>query len=297
MPTDGRSWSRVRPTIALAAGVLLVMLLGSRVRAVPRYAVAYRQSCTLCHYDPSGGGMRSAYAAQYIVPTELARYSLPAEQLERLDPAIGENISIGFDLRTMFHYDDDRNTQDNFLQMQGDVYLAFQLDDRFCAYFDRGMSGTYEVFGTAYVLPANGYLRVGRFVPPYGWRLADHTAFVRELQGFAPPGHTDVGLEAGISPGPWSLQAAVLNGAPGLIRDTDHGLAGAARASVRLQISPVALWVGGSIYRRDSHPGDLTLAGPFLGAGLGLIERGSRRRVGRVQPLQGLLDGIGVAGL
>ena len=42
----------------------------------------------------------------------------------------------------------------NFFQMQGDLYVRFQADDRFSAYLDRGQSATYELFGLAYVLPS-----------------------------------------------------------------------------------------------------------------------------------------------
>ncbi len=254
---------------AVWAVCALIIAAAWPAHAVPRYAARYQQSCGLCHHDPSGGGMRSAYAAQYIVPQELARYPLPAEELERLDPAIGRSLSIGFDLRTIHHYYDDGRTPGNFLQMQGDIYLAFQLDERFAAYFDRGISGSYEVFGTAHLLPAGGYLRAGRFAPPYGWRLADHTAFVREAQGLAPPGHTDVGLEVGFSPGAWALQAAVLNGAPGSTRDSDRRVAGAARASARLRLAGAAFCAGGSLWRSDAEGAAATLSGPFWSVDLG----------------------------
>jgi len=249
----------------------LIIAAAMPAHAVPRYAARYQQNCSLCHHDPSGGGMRSTYAAQYLVPAELARYRLPAEELERLDPAVGKNLTVGFDLRTIHHYDDDGRTPGNFLQMQGDVYLAFQLDERFAAYFDRGMSGSYEVFGTAHILPAGGYLRAGRFSPPYGWRLADHTAFVRAAQGFGPPGHTDVGLEAGASPGAWDFQAAVLNGAPGSTRDNNRGVAGVVRASVRLRLPGAAACAGGSLWRNDARGAAATLMGPFWSLDLGPV--------------------------
>ena len=123
--TDVRAIARVPrrgagPAAALALAVILGLLAGAPpARAVPRYAARYQQSCALCHHDPSGGGMRSAYAAQYLVPAELARHPTPAEDLQRLDPNIGRSLAIGFDLRTVHHYYDDGRTPGNFLQMQG----------------------------------------------------------------------------------------------------------------------------------------------------------------------------------
>ncbi|MBM3316975.1 MAG: hypothetical protein FJY75_03890, partial [Candidatus Eisenbacteria bacterium] len=229
--------------LALALALCCVVVVS---RATPRHAARYEQHCGLCHDDPSGGGKRSLYAAQYLLPVEMVSFPPDTASLARLDPRLGENLSVGCDLRTMHHHASGGDPR-GFLQMEGNLYLAFDPDPRVALYVARGISGSYEVFGLARLLPAQGYLKAGRFVPPYGWRLADHTAFVREHGGFAPPAHSDVGLEAGVFPGPFSVQVAAVNGARGRLRDSDGDLAVSGLLLGRFRLAGLALAAGGSL--------------------------------------------------
>ena len=253
------------PGITASCLMLAAITIGAATRAsaTPRYAARYEQRCSLCHHDPSGGGKRSLYATQYLLPTEMAARGLSIEEITGEGPMIGEKLSIGFDLRTLHTYSEREEDLDNFFQMQGDVYLAFHLNDRFSAYVDQSGSGTTEAYGLGYVLPASGYLKVGRFAPPYGWRVGDHTLFVRDRQGLAPPGHTDVGLECGLFPGGFTLQAAVVNGSLGSTRDRDRNLAGVGRVGYRLTAAGLGLALGGSVLYNPYDGDAMTLAGPF----------------------------------
>lgn len=252
------------PLLALAAGVLLA---GGLVPsgATPRYAARYEQSCQLCHDDPSGGGKRSLYAAQYLWPVEMVTFPPAAETLERLDPRLGGNVSAGCDLRTIYHDSSAEGGAQGFFQMEGNLYLSIDPDPRYSLYLTRGVSGSYEVFGLARVLPARGYLKVGRFVPPYGWRLADHTAFVREQGGFQPPAHSDVGVEAGLYPGRFSLQLAAVNGARGSLRDDDGELAASGLALGRFRLAGFSCAAGASFSAspRDAAGERRSGGGPF----------------------------------
>ncbi len=270
MPSSGRSaGSRCLGAVGIVLIAALGMILAAGAGATPRYAARYEQRCSLCHRDPSGGGMRTLYAAQFLVPTEMAARAGSLDELTETDPQVTEALAIGFDLRTLHTYSELDAANTNFFQMQGDLYLAFQLGERFSAYLDRGSSGSTELYGLGYILPASGYIKVGRFQPTYGWRYADHTLFVRDRQGLAPPGHTDVGIEAGVFPGSFSLQAAVLNGALGSPRDRDRDLAGTLRIEFRRSVAGLALALGGSgLY--NPQAGDVyTLAGPFGSVQLG----------------------------
>ena len=254
----------VRTAHAATIGLGL-LLVAAAAQATPRYAARYEQSCSLCHDDPSGGGKRSAYAAQYIIPAELATFSPGPDAQKLIDPQLGRNLSIGLDLRTLHLYSNDDQSPQNFFEMQGDLYFAFDLSPRLCAYVESGLSGTYEVYGLARVLPASGYVKVGRFAPPYGWRLADHTAFVREYEGYRPPAHTDVGIELGLFPGRFTLQAALTNGARGSTRDVDRDLAASGLVLGRFHPAGLALAAGASFeYNPRETTGERVLAsGPF----------------------------------
>jgi hypothetical protein len=227
---------------------LLLVLVVSGADAVPRYSARYEQKCALCHVNPSGGGLRSAYATQKLVPEEIAwrRAKLPA--LEDIDPMIGKHIMIGTDFRE-FYVGADVPGRPNFFQMQADLYFAFQLEPSVTLYYDRGQSASYELFGLDYLLPVL-YVKAGRFVPSYGWKFDDHTMYVREELGFQPPANSDVGLEAGFSKGPFDAQVGLVNGNRGFVLDSDDELAGVLNADVRHRLGPVGLGLGVSGYHQ-----------------------------------------------
>lgn len=269
--------ARDRRVMWILRGAFLVSLVafafftGRSVDAIPRYSAEYGQRCALCHVNPSGGGLRTSYASQFLVPTEMVANQFDMEELGGIDPQINEHITIGTDVRTIASYssDDARRPQNNFFQMQGDLYLAFQGGEKFTIYLDRGQSTTYELFGMAQILPYTGYVKVGRFTPAYGWKLADHNAFTRERLGFLPPAHTDVGVEAGIFPGDMTIQAALLNGNQGSTLDTNDELSFAARAGQRWSRGDWGIFLGGSYQYDADRPsvvGDAMArnqAGPF----------------------------------
>lgn len=256
----------------IASGLALAALaLGATgAGAVPRWALSYQQDCHLCHVDPSGGGMRSLYASQFLVPGELAARWLDFEAIEALpSPQVNEQITVGADFRLLYKGGShDPGEVQNFFQMQADFYLHFQLDDRWSLFLDTGQGDTQEAWAAAHVLPFNGYVKAGRFVPAYGWRLEDHTAYVRDGLGLAPPANTDVGLELGFYPEHFALQFGAGNGRRGLPFDSDDELALNARAEARGKLGPVALAAGGSASRLGGT-GTRLDAGPFAGLSWG----------------------------
>jgi hypothetical protein len=147
--------------------------------------------------------------------------------------------------------------------MQGDIYLAFQLDPKFLLYVDRSLSATYEVFGLANVLPWDGYVKAGRFVPSLGWKFDDHTMYVRSEEGFTPPANADGGVEVGFSPKFGDMQLALINGNRGSTLDPDRRLATALNMSARFRAGPLAATAGVDGYSAPGVPVDLTSGGLF----------------------------------
>jgi hypothetical protein len=71
-----------------------------------------------------------------------------------------------------------------------------------------------EVFALFSARKRGAYLKVGKFLPPFGWRLPDDQAYIRQFTGFtysAP----DTGIEVGLEPGRWSFHLAAVNGTSG----------------------------------------------------------------------------------
>lgn len=255
------------------AGLTVLVIAGSlftfaNAYTVPRYSAIYEQDCNLCHFNPTGGGERTTYASQFLIPEEMSIDSLTKEEMEKFTPQISSSVTIGADLRTFFFASDLENPlavnrSENFMQMQGNLYFALQMTDRISAHFSKGISTSYEMYGLGYVLPLNGYVKAGRFVPPFGWRFADHTHFTRDLMGFFPPNHTDVGVEAGIYPEHFSLNVAVMNGQLGATQDFNSKVALVGRGLYRWNIAGVAGGLGGSVWRNETDTETRTVAGPL----------------------------------
>jgi hypothetical protein len=246
--------------VAVAAAAW-VALGAANSNAVPRYSARYGQKCALCHVNPTGGGLRTLYASQFLVPQEIA-WSTPEESvLDGIDPEIAKNILIGTDFRMIHTQSDDDAVGRGFFQMQGDIYLNFQMDDQLSVYFDKGISSTYELFGMWQGLPLTGYVKAGRFVPSYGWRFDDHTMAVRENLGFMPPGNSDVGVEFGLSPARLDAQVAVVNGNRGSTFDDDQRIAVVLNAIYRGDIAAVGWAAGLSGYWHDAEAGNDGAAG------------------------------------
>ncbi|MCB9462181.1 MAG: hypothetical protein H6682_00640 [Candidatus Eisenbacteria bacterium] len=249
---------------AISVAFLLLVAMAAQALAIPRYSARYGQDCNLCHHDPTGGGKRSAYAAQYLVPAEMSVVQwTDDDHIERLDGQVTSGLSVGTDVRTLYHMSEDNSEQNGFFQMQADFYALFEVDPKFSIYLDQGQSQTREVFALGYVLPTSGHVKVGRFAPAYGWRFADHTLYTREALGFAPPANTDVGIGAGLYPGRAALEVSVTNGARGSGLDDDHRRAATARAMMRQNVGRLGLAVGGSYHYNKSNIRLDRMAGPF----------------------------------
>ena len=64
--------------------------------------------------------------------------------------------------------------------MTGSIYTNFALADNI------NLLGRYdfiqeiwEAYGVLHILPNNGYIKIGSFLPNFGIRLDDHTAYTR----------------------------------------------------------------------------------------------------------------------
>ncbi len=130
-------------------------------------------------------------------------------------------VQLGFDLRTMAHSSFSADSTDTkFFPMQTDFHLAIRpinpreiTEGRLTLLATMGAEGSrfaeYDGFTDRFFvkealalyddLPYQAYLKVGRFLPPFGWRMDDHTAYVRQSLSFDHERQVS-GLEVGINP-------------------------------------------------------------------------------------------------
>jgi hypothetical protein len=260
--------------------VVIATLAGAEAAATPRYALEVGQTCALCHVDPTGGGQRSLFGAQFFAYTDLAMKPVPFDELEGIDPRISDAIQMGFDVRSLY-FGGDEPAQSSFFQMQGDLYLDVRLSDEAEVAFDRGLRDDFELATILHILPATGYVKIGRFTPPYGMRLPDHNAFVRERLDVG-TSFKETGLELGFHPERVSAAVSVTNGNR-LQLDDGEEKAVTGRIDLRSRLGGVRTWVGVTGRVNDSSVSDDdAIVGAYGGAASGpvsiLAEIGHRER-------------------
>lgn len=167
--------------------------------AEPMFLSRQYTRCTGCHYSPTGGGLLTPYGRS-LSREELSTTGrrdpagAPGREQEFLWGALGDELgglSLGIDLRPS-HLDVDfafGNVSRDFL-MNADLLAAYRAKG-WTVYGEIGRQprsegnriDSYEYWVSHESDKGVGF-RVGRFMPAYGLRLADHTAFTRSALGF-----------------------------------------------------------------------------------------------------------------
>ena len=235
---------------ALAGAILAAICMAASlpVQADPRYTAMYGQSCVLCHVNPTGG----------------------VTQLPLLNPEVTPGLVVGADLRTLIYQQE--GGHGSLFSMQGDLYVLAQVSSEIGIYLEQGQSRAGEIFGIAYLLRLDGYVKAGRFIPDHGWKWADHQMFNRRYLhdpgGTEDPAiHFSSGFEVGVSPGNFLATASLLEGNRG--GDQQLGDDYAAKAMVIQGLGPLNLGIGASVLRRADLDDHLRAVGGFWYLGVG----------------------------
>jgi len=176
-------------------------------------------------------------------------------------------IAVGTDVRTLFFYqqegDENRNA---FFEMQGDLYINFKLARKVNIYFDKGLYSGFELFGQVNVLPANGFVKVGKFVPNYGLKIDDHRSYIREFTGLSLETGTPyyTGGEIGVSPGAFSVTGGGYNSTEGRGAGIDSRKAVLGRVEGLFSLSDeIHVGLGGNVLYKTVQGGKTNFLGGF----------------------------------
>ncbi len=248
--------------IWILAATLALLSSGEHAAAEPYLAVQKGMQCSNCHSSPAGGGKRTVYGNVF------AQSELAARRLGDGKAWTGEVtkwLAIGADLRASFEDIDvpNRSGTSDVDFNRGTFYAeATLIPNRLSLYVDEQFSpndfDTREIYVRLNSKDAKWFVAGGEFYLPYGLRLQDDTAFVRQATGinFA---NTDRGLLGGYNFGPWSTIASITDGS------------GAGRNGAGNQVSLIssytqATWRAGvSVNVNDDDAGDRTMFGLFGG--------------------------------
>jgi hypothetical protein len=212
----------------IGAALLVFLCLswgGSQVAmAEPYLAVQQGYKCVQCHINPTGGGLRSVFGDVFI-ENVLATNPLPQGAPTWLGEVVQDVVRVGGDLRT----DWSRDTTPGTATLQGFEVSQFRLyadvtliPNLLGIYVDETVAPSvqneeaYARLGST----SGWYVKAGQFYLPFGWRLQDQTAFVREAT-FINMAAPDTGVEFGLEQSKWSAQLDVTNGVTNL--NSGHG--------------------------------------------------------------------------
>ncbi len=276
--------------------VVFFVAFSQESSALPRYALRHAEvNCMGCHVNPTGQGLRSAGGQSFEI-NKLPMWKTAGKFTSQLT----EGIRIGLDYRSQaLLFQDKTSTPDStgglltntrtlktLQAMALPVYVAAQLTQStsFYARYDFFTPSAYEAFGQVHFVHNSGeiflandaftdaYLKIGDFMPNFGVRFDDHTAYTRGGDGtlsrfgqdglFWKPSYKDLGAELGVTlfdhvqitagyfEGLEYRQGATFDG------DTTNRMAMAFRGVYATELVPdmVSIEVGGSYYL---HPHSL----------------------------------------
>lgn len=256
---------------ALRACMLLMAVLQAPAHAEPYLAVREGLKCVSCHVDPAGGGMRNAFGNAW------AQTTLAARRVEVADAAVwtgslNRHVAVGGNLRGAATHTDvpDQSNRSAFDLEELRVFLDLAaIPDRLALHVDQriapGNSANLEAYVRYVTADRRWHLKAGQFYLPFGLRLEDDSAFIRQVTGisFATP---DRGVEIGFESARLSAQIAVSNGSGGG-PEIDEGK----QVSLRAEHVRNRWRLGASFNLNDANAGDRRMQGLFAGLRTGPI--------------------------
>ncbi len=222
--------------------------------------------------------MRQTYGVQY------GREQLPvsawsnAFDIDDFSNVLTNFLGVGADFRTLFYARQvgDTTTDNRWVQMQGDLYLNFRVAKKVGLFLRKGLYSGFEAWGLFQILPANGSIKIGKFVPNFGTKLDDHTAYIRTYTGFRPEIDSPelTGAEVAIAPGPLMITGGFYNADAGAdFGGLNNKKAFLGRAEGMFPLGTgVSIGVGGDVFTKQNAAGDTkTLMGGFGSFSYGLL--------------------------
>lgn len=253
----------------LAATLLFLVVLAAPASAEPYLAVQKGLKCGMCHTASSGGGKRTPYGNLFM-QNELPARTLDMGKLWTGD--FGRYFAFGADARASWRQQKVPglpSTTDSDL----DEFLAYAeirpFPQYLTLYFDVRVAPDDPEVRERYArvtLPGGKWtLRGGEFFLPYGLRLQDDEAFIRQVSGinFNTP---DTGYEIGYENGAWTAQLAITRGTAGG-PEVDSGK----QYSLRVARVTNSWRAGASFNFNDARIGDRQMQNLFAGLRTGPV--------------------------
>ena len=258
-------------TSALILGASVCLPVG-RVHAEPYLAVESGLQCRSCHTNPTGGGKRTLFGMTYARTNLAVQTLFSGESTQAWNSQINRYLGVGGDYRGGFRQTDvpGQTSRSDWETSKATVYLEINpIPGLLTIYADEQVAPGGSLNREAYLMltPRQGKftIKAGQMFLPFGLRLQDDSAFVRQRSGinFDTP---DDGIEFGLELPKWSAQAAFSNGTAG---------AGSQSGKDQMSLSAtyfVSRWrIGASVNQNNDPLGDRNMLGVFAGFRTGPI--------------------------
>ena len=217
----------IAPLLLAAAQLAPVAL-----HAEPYLAVRTGAKCMVCHVNPTGGGKRTEFGSIYSQTAMAAErldlrtgQAVPAgaSEPESWTGKLNDHFAVGADLRANATARFTPHTTPPqayaFDPIRAQTYLEVKpIADRLTIYLDErvspGAATNRETYAMLWFANKTAYVKAGRMFVPFGLRIEDDTAFIRQATGTS-FNSSDDGVEGGLELGPWSANVSVTNGQGG----------------------------------------------------------------------------------
>jgi hypothetical protein len=228
----------------------LLSLAPGFASAEPYLAVRSGSKCIACHVNPAGGGKRNEFGAAFG-QTALVRERLDLKTGVAISSAgaaaesalwtgkLNDHVAIGGDLRANAQSvkESGRDASFAFNQTRAQLYLELKaIGDRLTFYLDErvapGAATNRETFAMLWFADRTAYFKAGKMFVPFGLRIEDDTAFIRQVTGMT-FNSSDDGVEGGLEVGPWSAQVSMTNGQGGAAEISRGKLVGGSASFVQ----------------------------------------------------------------
>jgi hypothetical protein len=186
---------RARLAIAALVAVTALAAPGDRAHAYPQFQLSRDSTCTGCHLSPAGGGLLNENGL--ATADAISRWGTAPEFFYNKVPTPGW-LTLGGDLRGATGYVQAPEKLLATFPMQIEAYGRAELGGGVSLQVDIGAresevgsEATTHVWSREHYLTwqqkpgenAGLYVRLGRFMPVFGLRLAEHPTYIRRWGG------------------------------------------------------------------------------------------------------------------
>jgi len=211
--------------------VLAFTLLSSfALHSEPHLAAKNNLKCAACHVNPNGGGMRNDFGRIYgqaVLPAKPS--SFDSSKMAQLSPFLAIGADARFNALIQKSEQQNDQTSKSFEISSSQLYFNFVLPDSgISLYIDQqvapGTAINREAF-VMYQMAQGDFIKAGKIYLPYGLRIEDDSAFIRQATGMNFD-NSDNGVELGLNYERSTINLYMANGTSQSSNDDNNFLYG-----------------------------------------------------------------------